>query len=138
MRLHKSFSAALFAFALLTAPLLAHHSVGKEFDLTQATTIRGVITKVEWVNPHAWITLETKDANGSISSWHIEMGSPNSLMRGGIRGQDFELAKLCSVEIWPARDGAKTASGRNLTFADGQSFDISDKFGDAPLNIPAR
>ena len=59
-------------------------------------------------------------------------------MRGGIRGQDFELAKLCSVEIWPARDGSKTASGRNLTFADGKSFDISDKFGDAVLNIPAR
>ena len=138
MRLRQSFSNALFVFILVAAPLLAHHSIAVGFDATKATTIQGVITKVEWINPHAWITLETKDTNGSISRWHIEMGSPNTLLRGGIRGADIELAKPCSAEIWPARDGSKTATGRKLTYADGKSFDISDKFGDALLNVPAK
>ena len=137
MRLHQSFSNGLFVFILIAAPLLAHHSIAVGFDATKATTIQGVITKVELVNPHVWVTLETKDANGSISSWHIEIASPNSLNRDGIRKDIFELAKPCSMEIWPARDGSKTASGRMLTFADGRRFDVHDKFSDAFLSVPA-
>jgi hypothetical protein len=138
MKLHLALLTALVLLALIAAPLLAHHSVSKEFDQSASTTIQGVITKVEWVNPHAWITLETKDANGSISSWHLEMGSPNSLFRGGLHVEFLELNKPCSVEFWPARDGSKTASGRKLTFTDGKTFNISDKFADALPNIPAR
>jgi hypothetical protein len=138
MKLHFAFLAGPVLFLLIAAPMFGHHSAAKEFDNSKAATIQGVITKVEWVNPHARITLETKDANGSISDWHLEMGSPNSLLRGGIRPEFLELNKPCSVEFWPARDGSKTASGRKLTFTDGKTFDISDKFADALPNIPAR
>ena len=130
MRLHNSLPTALLVISLIAAPLLAHHSVAYGFDATKAATIQGVITKLEWVNPHAQITLETKEANGAISSWHVEIAAPNALYRYGIRREDFELAKSCSMEIWPARDGSKTASGRKLTFADGKTFDVRDTFGE--------
>jgi Family of unknown function (DUF6152) len=128
MSLHRTFLTALVLSGLIAAPLRAHHSVAKEFDETKATIIQGVITKVELVNPHAWITLESKDANGSISNWHLEIASPNALIRSGIRAGDFELAKSCSMEIWPSRDGSKTANGRTLTFANGRTFDVHDTF----------
>lgn len=138
MRFYGIFLTLLVLFVAIEVPLLAHHSIAKDFDETKATTIQGVITKVELTNPHAWITLESKDANGSVSSWHVEMGSPNSLLRGGLHREFLELNKQCSVEVWPARDGSKTASGRKLSFADGRSFDISDKFGAVRLNQPAQ
>jgi len=138
MRLDRTLPALLVLVGLIAAPLLAHHSIATGFDATKATTIQGVITKVEWTNPHVGITLETKDASGLLTAWRVEGRSPSTLFQGGIRREDFELAIPCSVEIWPARDGSKTASGRKLTFAGGKSFDISDRFGDALLNVPAK
>jgi hypothetical protein len=139
MRLHGTFFAALALFGLIAAPLLAHHSVAKEFDPTHATTIQGAITKVEWMNPHAWITMETKNANGFLTGWRVEIAAPGALYRDGIHREVFELAKSCSMEIWPARDGSQTAYGRKLAFADGRSFDVHDRFFDAvPLSVPAK
>lgn len=129
MRPHRAFLTALVLCGPIAAPLLAHHLAAKEFDETKATTIQGVITKVEWMNPHVWITLESKDANGLVTSWRVETRSPNALLREGIRGEDFELAKSCSMEIWPARNGSNVASGRKLTFVDGKTFDVRDTFG---------
>jgi hypothetical protein len=135
MTLHRTLPAVLVLFGLMSAPLLAHHSIAVGFDGTNAATMQGVITKVEWRNPHIGITLESKDANGLVTSWRVEGRSPTTLFINGIRREDFELAKPCFMEIWPARDGSKTATGRKLTFADGKSFDISDKFGDALLDV---
>jgi len=95
--------------------------------------LQGVITKVEWTNPHVWIYIDVKDSSGSISNWRVESAAPNALFRADIRREVFELAKLCTVQIWPARDGSKTASGRTLTFAGSKTLDISDKFESAPI-----
>jgi hypothetical protein len=140
MRLFKSFPSALLLLGLIAAPLLAHHNVTKEFDQTKAVTIQGVVTKVEWMNPHAWITLKAKGTNGVAITWHVEIAAATVLLRTiGIRPEDLALGQSCSMEIWPARDGSKTAYGRKLTLADGKSFDIHERFSDpVPLSVPAK
>src|SRR5580765_7072564 len=118
MSLLKAVCTALFVPGLMTSVLLAHHSVTKEFDPTKATNIQGVIKKVDWMNPHSWITLEAKGANGVVTTWRVEIVAATVLLRTrGIRPEDLALAQSCSMEIWPARDGTKTAYGRKLTYA---------------------
>jgi hypothetical protein len=112
------------------APLLAHHGVSRTFDASKVTTLQGVITKVMWGNPHVSISMEVKNTNGAITIWSVEMAAPNSLYRDGMRPGSFELAKSCSIEIWPAFDGSPRANGRKLFFADGRTFDIHDKWTD--------
>jgi hypothetical protein len=128
---------ALFAAVVTVAPLLAHHGVSRTFDAGKVTTLQGVITRVAWANPHVSISMEVKNANGAITNWSIEMAAPNSLHRDGIRPESFELNKSCSIEIWPAFDGSPHANGRKLTFADGRSFDIHDKWTDITVK-PAK
>jgi hypothetical protein len=128
MKLRTAFVTALSAVVVMVAPVRAHHSTSKQYDEAQATTIQGVITKVEWMSPHVWISVDVKNSDGSISTWRLESSAPNALFRADIRREMFELSKQCNVQIWPARDGSKTASGRTLTFADGKTLDISDKF----------
>ena len=115
-------------------PLLTHHSVRNEFDSTKATTIAGVITKVEWTNPHVWIYMNAKDASGRISTWGVEMAAPAALAKSGFEKGFFDLTHSFSIEIWLARNGANKGNGRTLTLPDGRTFDISDKWPDgSPL-----
>jgi len=123
---------AVLLFALLTfsfvVPTLGHHSVSREFDETKATTIQGVITKVEWTNPHVWITLDARTANGSSVTWRIEIAAPVALGRAGFEKSFIDLTKSYSMEVWPAFDGSRHANGRTLTLSDGRVFDVSDKW----------
>ena len=131
MKLRNAICTALVVPGLMTSILLAHHSVTKEFDPAKSTTIHGVITKMEWMNPHSWIILKAKSGNGVATSWHVEIASATGLLRTrGIRPEDLALAQSCSMEIWPARDGSRTAYGRTLTFADGRSLDIHNSLFD--------
>jgi len=138
-------SAAALIIALIVMPQLAQQlawsisNVTKEFDQIKVTTIQGVITNVEWVNPHAWLTFESKDANGLRAKWRVEMAAAGVLFKNGIRREDLKLAKFCSMEIWPARNGTKTAYGWNLTFAAGKCFDVHERFFEpVPLCAPAK
>ena len=133
MRLHVAFVTTIALFIVVATPAFAHHSLSKEFDEARAMTIQGVITKVEWTNPHVLIYIDVKNSNGSISSWRVESAAANTLYRSNIPREVLELSKRCSVQIWPARDGSKTATGRTLTFADGKTLDISDRFGNATM-----
>jgi hypothetical protein len=134
----KSVVAALLIPVFLIS-LLAHHSVTREFDHTRSTDIQGVITKVDWMNPHSRITFEAKGANGMRTRWRVQIAAAGALFRDGIRNEDLELTKPFSMEIWPARDGSKTAYGRKRTYFDGKSFDLHDRFFDpVPLIKPAK
>jgi len=124
--------AALLTIAFVV-PLFAHHSIASEYDATKAAAITGVISKVEWLNPHAWIYLDVKDVNGAVVTWRVEMASVIGLSRAGLDKSMIDLTKPYSMEIWPAHDGSKHASGRTLTFADGRTFDVSDKFSQSPI-----
>lgn len=111
------------AVAILWAiPVAAHHSFAAEFDVTQPVTLKGTLTQMEWVNPHGWLHIDVKAADGKMVTWAIEAGAPNTLLRRGLRKTDFPLGSEVIVEGYRAKNGSPTANGTNVKFADGRSF----------------
>lgn len=109
--------AALLAGA---APLAAHHSSVAEYDPSKPVKITGVVTKVEWQNPHIWFYVDVKDETGSVTNWGFSGGAPGILMRRGISRNALKVGDVVVVEGFRARDGSNNASGGRVTFADGR------------------
>ena len=108
---------------LLTAkPAFCHHSFAAEFDGTQPVTLRGTVTKLEWANPHGWIYIDVKAADGRIVTWAIETAAPNALIRRGVRNTDFPLGIELIVNGYRAKNGTPTANARTLTLPDGREL----------------
>ena len=107
-----------------TLPAWAHHSFASEFDVTKPVKLEGTVTKMEWINPHSWIHIDVKNPDGTVTSWMIEGGSPNSLLRRGFTKHSLETGTLIVVEGYQAKDGASRANGRDLTFPDGRKLFI--------------
>ena len=115
----------LGAYLLLAAhPIWAHHSFASEFDVTKPVKLQGTVTKMEWINPHSWIHIDVKSPDGTVTSWMVEGGSPNSLLRSGFTKHSLEPGTEIVVEGYQAKDGANRANGRDLTFPDGKKLFI--------------
>src|SRR5260370_36220457 len=111
----------LVAGLLLTmTPLWAHHAFAAEFDINQPVTLRGTVTQMEWINPHAWIHIDVKGPDGKVTSWMVEGGSPNILLRRGFSKQSLEQGTVVIVEGYQAKNGENRANGSNITFTDGK------------------
>jgi hypothetical protein len=104
------------------AQVAAHHAFGAEFDIDRPITLKGMVTKMEWVNPHSWIHLDVKDADGKVTPWMIEGGSPNSLLRLGFTMNAVRYGMEIVVEGYQAKDGANRGVGVSLTFTDGKKL----------------
>ena len=122
----KQVSAVLWlalAVRLLTTPLLAHHSFGAEYDSNKPITLTGVITKIEWTNPHSYFYVDVKDNEGTVANWKFEGYPPGVLYRTGWK-KDITLKPGDTVVVfgWRARDGTNWAHSREVTFADGKKL----------------
>jgi hypothetical protein len=109
----------LFAAVVVVAsamPLLAHHSFAAEFDSAKSINVTGVVTKVEWMNPHVYFYVDVKDPKtGKVANWGCEMGSPNGLTRTGWTRNTLKVGMVITVEGSQAKDGSTVANARNVT-----------------------
>jgi hypothetical protein len=112
-----------------TAPICAHHSFAAEFDIDKPIQLRGTVTEVEFLNPHSWIHVDVKKDDGTVESWAIEGGTPNTLFRMGINRNSLPKGTEILVDGYQARDGSNKASGRDITLADGSKVFLG---GSAP------
>ena len=103
-------------------PALAHHSFGAEYDAKRPVTLHGVVTRVEWFNPHARFSIDVKDESGNVTSWNLELASPNALRRLGWTRDFLQVGGEVTVVGVLAKDGSKLATARSVTLADGRKM----------------
>ena len=126
---------AVLGAALLvlgTTPLLAHHAFASEFDAKKPIRFQGTVTKMEWINPHAWIHVSVKKADGTVEEWMIEAGTPNTLFRRGLTKNSLLPGTEVIVDGYQAKDGALRANGRDLTLPNGKTLLIGSAGTGAP------
>ena len=120
----KLLPAAALTLGLLaaSAPAFAHHAFAAEYDVKKPITLTGVVTKLEWTNPHARFYLSVKEEDGSTTVWDFELASPNGLMRRGWNRSSLKPGDTITVTGYLAKDGSKLATARSVTLADGRKI----------------
>jgi Family of unknown function (DUF6152) len=109
-------------FILAASPVWAHHAFAAEFDAKRPVHLTGTVTRMEWINPHAWMHIEVKNADGTVTNWMIEAGTPNTLFRRGFTRDSLKVGTVVVVDGYQAKDGSERANGRDVTFPDGQKL----------------
>ena len=106
---------AFLGFAAAASASYAHHSFGAEFDSNKPTNMTGVVTRLEWTNPHVYIFIDVKDKTGKLTNWGFEMGPPHMLQKAGWKKNSLTIGESIDVEGWLARDGSHHANARKVT-----------------------
>ncbi len=110
------------AVMLAAASAGAHHAFSAEFDADKPVNIEGALTKAEWTNPHAWIYLDVKGADGKVTNWAVELGPPNALLRRGWKKSSLQIGGTMKVEGFAARNGKSFANATNIILPSGEKF----------------
>ncbi len=129
----KLWSSSVCAAVLIAAsvPLAAHHSFSAQYDRAKPITLKGPVTKVEWINPHGRIFMDVKDASGKVVNWEIELGAPAILSRNGWKRSAVPVGGEITVTGYLAKDGSNLANASTVTLADGKRVFAGSSSGDA-------
>jgi hypothetical protein len=123
---------AVIALVMTAAPSWAHHAFASEFDAKKPVKFKGVITKMEWINPHSWMHVEVKKPDGTSENWMIEAGTPNMLFRRGVDKNTVKPGMEVVVDGYQAKDGSRRANGRDVTLPDGRKLFLGSSGTGAP------
>jgi hypothetical protein len=126
--------AASWLFVMTAVPASGHHAFSAEFDAKKPVKFRGTVTKMLWVNPHAWIYVEVKKPDGTVEEWAIETGTPNTLLRRGLTNESLPRGTEIVVDGYQSKDGSHRANGRDLTLPNGQTLFLGSSGTGAPYD----
>ncbi|MET0215845.1 MAG: DUF6152 family protein [Vicinamibacterales bacterium] len=137
MRLTSTIVLVTVTLVAAATPLHAHHAFASEFDARKPVKFTATVTKMEWINPHSWMHVEVKKPDGTVETWMIEAGSPNSLFRRGINKNTVKPGMVVVVDGYQARDGSRRANGRDVTLPEGQRLFLGSGGTGAPYDASA-
>jgi len=130
MRAKIALALVLAGLVLTAGSARAHHAFNAEFDIDKPMSLTGTLTKVEWVNPHAWIHMAVKGADGKTVDWMVEGGSPNTLLRHGFTRNTLEVGTVLVVSGYQSKDGSNKINGKDITLQDGKKLFLGSSAGD--------
>ena len=116
----------------------AHHAFGAEFDPNLPVLLKGPVVRIEWINPHTWIHLEVTKKDGTKEVWMVEGGTPNSLLRRGLKRDTLKIGQQVIVDGYQSKDRSTRANGRDVTLPDGQKFFLGSSGTGAPYDAPGK
>jgi hypothetical protein len=125
---------AVIGLSFAAWPAWGHHAFAAEFDDKKPLILKGTVTQMDWINPHAWIHIDVKNPDGTVTNWMIEAGAPNGLLRRGFNKASLPKGTEIVVEGWQAKDGSNRANGSNVTFPDGKKLFVGSSGTGAPFD----
>lgn len=132
MRVTGRAAAVIVMLASAQGTVIAHHSFAAQYDANKPVTLKGIVSKVEWTNPHARFYVDVRDETGTVTNWNLELASPNVLVRNGWSRKSLNVGDEIVVEGSLAKDGSKMANARVVRLADGRRVFAGSSGGDAP------
>jgi Family of unknown function (DUF6152) len=132
--MRRNVSGAVLVLLLTAAPAPAHHAFSAEFDADKPIHLEGTVTKMEWINPHAWVHIDVQRADGAVEKWMIEGGTPNTLLRRGFTKNSILPGTKIVVDGYQAKDGSLKGNGRDLTLPDGRKLFMGSSGTGAPAD----
>jgi hypothetical protein len=118
--------------------VMAHHAFNSEFDAAKPIKLTGIVKKMEWINPHSWLTIDVKRPDGTMETWEIEAGAPNAMFRRGFNRNSLPIGTEVVVNGFQAKDGRKRANGRDISFPDGKKLFMGSSGTGAPGDDPVK